>query len=182
MNPYLSRDEKEIFVRLSAMMVLIEEAINKYAKAKSTDKTFLKNLRMGRTNIQKALQFRADCLDPDAKQEFFKQAGRLEFMCMPKPEALKANKELLALRSVLPMKIEDFEDWYSVVIEGTCKVCRRDDYKECQARRVMTEYGVYPVNPEATTTCQYSYIDDEQQGVGLVGEAMLKALQGRAAG
>lgn len=102
-------------------------------------------------------------------------------MCLPKPEALKANKELLALRSVLPMKIQDFEDWYSVVIEGTCKVCQRKDYAECLARRVMTDYGVYPVNPDAVSTCQYSYIDEELQGVGIVGEAMLNALE-RAAG
>ncbi|MPN22746.1 hypothetical protein SDC9_170129 [bioreactor metagenome] len=182
MKPYLSRDEKEYFIRLSAMMVLLEEAIASYAKANSTDKEFLKLLRTGRTNLQKALQLRGSALEPSAKQEFLKQSGRLEFMCLPKPEALKANKELLALRSVLPMKIQDFEDWYSVVIEGTCKVCQREDYAECLARRVMTDYGVYPVNPDAVSTCQYSYIDEEPQGVGIVGEAMLKALQGRAAG
>lgn len=70
MKPYLSRDEKEYFIRLSAMMVLLEEAIASYAKANSTDKDFLKLLRTGRTNLQKALQLRGSALEPSAKQEF----------------------------------------------------------------------------------------------------------------
>lgn len=163
MNSYLSREEKQNFVRATALVTLIEETIDGYASAKSTDPEFLKYLRTGRTMIQKALKMRADALDPDAKQEFNKQAGRLEFICVPTAEAKKAHAELVALRTTLPMEVQDFEDWYENVIEATCKMCLRTDYQECKARRVLAKYGVYPIDPGANGKCQYSYVGTPEQ-------------------
>lgn len=60
MNPYLSREEKQSFVRATALVALIEETINGYASAKSTDPEFLKYLRMGRSMLAKAMTMRGD--------------------------------------------------------------------------------------------------------------------------
>lgn len=160
MNAYLSREEKEHFIRATALVAVLEATIDGYASAKSTHTGFLKNLRMGRTMISKALTMRADALEPEAKAEAYKQFSRLEFICVPKPEAKKAHTELMALKTTLPMEVQDFQDWYEVVVETTCKTCTRPDYETCPARRVMTKYGVYPYNPEAKGSCQYSYVDE----------------------
>lgn len=158
MNSYLSREEREHFVRATALVALLEILINGYASAKSTDPEFLKYLRMGRTLIGKALTLRADALDPEAKAEFHKQVGRLEFICMPKAEAKKAHAELVALKTTIPMEIQDFEDWYEGVVDTTCKTCLKSDYTTCQIRRVLMKYGVYPIDPEAKDKCQYCYV------------------------
>lgn len=158
MNPYLSRDEKENFIRATALASLLEEIINDYAGTKSADPDFLKYLRMGRTMISKALKMRADALDLEAKDEFHRQVSKLELIFVPTLEAKKHYAEIAAMRSTLPMEVADFEDWYCGVIDSTCKVCLRKDYTECQIRRVLAKYGVYPIDPGATTKCQYCYV------------------------
>lgn len=137
---------------------MIEETINGYASAKSTDPGFLKYLRMGRTMIGKALTMRGDALDPSAKEEFYKQTGRLEFICVPRSEAKKEYAQLLAMQSTIPMETKDFEDWYCSVIETTCKKCCTEQYTECQIRGILTKYGVYPIDPTAVGKCQFSYV------------------------
>ena len=158
MNSYLSKEEKQHFVRATALVALIEETINGYASAKSTDPGFLKYLRMGRTMIGKALTMRGDALDPSAKEEFYKQTGRLEFICVPRAEAKKEYAQLLAMQSTIPMETKDFEDWYCSVIETTCKKCCTEKYEECQIRGILTKYGVYPIDPTAVGKCQFSYV------------------------
>lgn len=158
MNPYLSRDEKENFIRATALASMIEDIINDYAGTKSADPDFLKYLRTGRTMIAKALQMRADALDPEAKTEFHKQVSKLELIFVPTLEAKKHYAEIANMRSTLPMELQDFEDWYCGVIDTTCKVCLRKDYPECQIRRVLAKYGVHPIDPGATTKCQYCYV------------------------
>ena len=158
MNPYLSRDEKENFIRATALASMIEDIINDYAGTKSADPDFLKYLRMGRTMISKALKMRADALDPEAKTEFHRQVSKLELIFVPTLEAKKHYAEIAAMRSTLPMELQDFEDWYCAVIETTCKTCLKTDYTECQIRRVLAKYGVYPIDPGATNKCQYCYV------------------------
>jgi hypothetical protein len=159
MNPYLSRDEKEHFIRLTCLRLIIEQAIETYNGLKSTDKTFLSELRHARTRLDKALTIRSDALDKSAKEDLIKSVAKLQLMFLPTPEAKKAHKEMLELKSVLPVELEDFNDWYEFVIESSCKVCSRPDYEECPARRVLSKYGVYPIDPEAVGKCQYSYAE-----------------------
>ncbi|MCC5468126.1 DUF5651 domain-containing protein [Pelosinus baikalensis] len=66
--------------------------------------------------------------------------SKLRIMFMATPEAVQANKDMLQLKSTLPIYVEDFQDWYSFVIESTCKTCTRADYTECAARRVLSKY------------------------------------------
>ena len=157
MNPYLSSDEKENYVRVFALSVLLDMIIDGYASAKSTSKTFLKFLRMGRTFLRKAIKIRNDALDPGAYDEFVRQANRLEFVCVPKLAAKREFDDLMRLKSTMPMARGDFEDWYESVIETTCKGCRCSDYATCKIRAILQKYGVYPVNPGARGVCQYDY-------------------------
>jgi hypothetical protein len=158
MNAYLSREEKENYIRATALAAQLELTIDSYASAKNTDPQFLKYLRMGRTMLTKALTMRSNALDMDVKNEFVTQVSRLQLICVATPEAKKAHQELLALKTTLPMELRDFEDWYESVIETTCKRCLRDDFTECKTRRILVKYGVYPIDPEAKIKCQYSYI------------------------
>jgi hypothetical protein len=78
------------------------------------------------------------------------------------------------------MEQADFQDWYEFLIEHACKTCRRSDYAECSARRILMKYDVFPYDPGAKDHCQYSYAEDElAKGVGTVGEAMMRAMGGR---
>lgn len=159
MNPYLSRDEREQFIRLTCLRILLEKAIDTYSGMKSTDKTFLAELRHSRTRLDKALNIRTDALDKEAQENLMKSVAKLQLMFLPTSEAKKAHMDMLSLKTVLPISAEDFQDWYEFVIESCCKVCARADYEECAARRVLSKYDVFPMDPEAKGKCQYSYAD-----------------------
>lgn len=160
MNSYLSRDEKENFVRLLCLAVQLEKAIDTYAGLSSTDKSFLAELRHARTRIEKATKMRRAALTPADDDKLIRDVSRVHLMFLPTPEAKKAHEETLKLKSTIPMDGGDMNDWYEFVIDTTCKVCRRADYVDCVARRILTTYGVWPVDPGACGKCQYSYQDD----------------------
>lgn len=159
MNPYLSRDEKENFVRLLIVRPLINRIIETYAQLKSTDKHFLTVIKTANTWLQKGLDLRMDYLDNTAKENLVILAAKQHFMFLPTDKAKKENEDLLKMRSVLPMQIEDFQAWYEFVIEHTCKICEMVNYQECPARRIMMKYDIYPYDPAANDHCQYSYRD-----------------------
>lgn len=158
MNAYLSREEREQYIRLTCLRVVIDSAIETYSGLKNIDKPFLSELRHARTRLDKALSIRLEALDPQANENLYKAASKLKLMFLATPEAKKATEEMLALKSTLPMALTDFEDWYSFVIENSCKTCIREDFAECPARRVLTKYDVFPADPAAQGKCQYSYV------------------------
>jgi hypothetical protein len=158
MNQYLSRDEKENLVRLMTLRVQLEKVIELYSGLKNVDKKFLSELRHARTRLENSAEIRLNYLDDQAKENLLLSIAKIRIMFMATPEAIQANKEMLQLRSTLPINVEDFKDWYEFVIEHSCKTCTKTDYIECAARRVLTKYDVVPVNPEAKEKCQYSYV------------------------
>ena len=159
MNSYLSREEKESFVRLLCLATVLEKAVDTYAGVESTDKGFLGELRHARTRLDKAIKMRRDALDAEADDGLVASVAKVHLMFLPTPEAKKAHEEMLKLQNVLPINADDFNDWYGFVINSTCRVCQRTDYEQCDARRILTKYGVWPIDPEAKTKCQYSYVD-----------------------
>lgn len=163
MNAYLSREEREQFIRLICLRVVIDTAIETYAGLKNIDKPFLSELRHARTRLDKALNIRLDALDPEANENLYKAASKLKLMFLATPEAKKATEEMRKLKSILPMSLDDFEDWYSFVIEGSCKTCTRENYAECPARRVLAKYDVFPADPSARGKCQYSYVGTDME-------------------
>lgn len=160
MNAYLSRDEKENLVRLMTLRVQLEKVIELYSSLKSVDKKFLSELRHARTRLENSADIRLAYLDDQAKENLMLSIAKLRIMFMATPEAIQANKDMLQLKSTLPINAEDFQDWYEFVIEHSCKTCTKADYKECAARRVLSKYAVVPVDPEAKEKCQYSYASD----------------------
>ncbi|MCC5468576.1 DUF5651 domain-containing protein [Pelosinus baikalensis] len=160
MNQYLSRDEKENLVRLMTLRVQLEKVIELYSGLKNVDKKFLSELRHARTRLEKSADIRLGYLDEQAKENLMVSISKLRIMFMATPEAIQANKDMLQLKSTLPIDVEDFQDWYGFVIEHSCKTCTKADYKECAARRVLSKYDVVPVDPEAQEKCQYSYASD----------------------
>lgn len=174
MNPYLSRTEKENLVRLVVLNDELERIIESYSAAKSTDKEFLTNLRHAKTRAKKAIYKRLSFLHQEGVTDLLVSSKKIEVKFLPHPEARKAHQELLKLQSTLPMDVEDFFDWYSWLIDHTCLTCKREDYTECPGRKVLVKYSIFPVNPEAVGTCQYSYVQPDS-GVGVVGEALLAA-------
>jgi hypothetical protein len=160
MNSYLSRDEKEHLVRVFTLREAISQVINVYAGLKNVDKKFLGELRHSKSRLENAVEIRLKYLDKQALHAFEESSAKINIKFLPTPEALKANKEILQLKSTLPMAIEDFQDWYSFVIESTCKTCTRADYEACPARRVLAKYEVFPIDPGAKEKCQYSYASD----------------------
>ncbi|MDD4601479.1 hypothetical protein SDC9_04163 [bioreactor metagenome] len=173
MNSWLSRQEKVKLVRTLVLNSQLLFDIQDYENAKSTDKKFLADLRRGKAFLQRAIDKRLDYLDKTAALNLMESMSKIEVMFLPKVEAKKAYQDLAKLQSVLPMYISDFEDWYEFVIENTCKVCKRSDYENCPARRVLEKYDVCPNDPGAVARCQYGYNDEP---VGSVGEAFIKAL------
>lgn len=159
MNPYLSRAEKETFVRLTSLAGLQEQIIDTYSNGNNADKEFLKFLRTSKTWLMKALDYRTSFLDGAASVDLAKQVSKLDLIFVPNDVAKREYEKLKEIKSHIHMPIEDFEDWYSEVIEHTCKTCVREDFEQCAMRRVMAKHGVFPANPSATNTCQFSYVD-----------------------
>jgi len=133
MNPYVSANEKAQLIRVILMKDVLKDAIDIYASLDSTDKIFLAELRHGRTRIEKAVKLRRLALENDADDKLLTAAAKLEPMFLARPEARKAHKEALELRSTVPIDIDDLQDWYGFVIESTCKSCTKTDYQECSA-------------------------------------------------
>ncbi len=175
MNPYFSKQEKENFIRLMILEGITDAIIEDYEKTNKPDKQFMADLRRARTYTKKALDRRQSFLEPTAKQNFVEGMSRLDVLFVPKREAKQHFLEAAKLNSVIPFPAEDFKDWYEFMIEHTCKTCTRGDYQECPARRILMKHDIYPYDPSATTTCQYSYVQTEQ-GIGTVGEALLAVM------
>lgn len=113
MNPYLSRDEKENLVRLMTLRVQLEKIIELYSGLKNVDKKFFSELRHARTRLEKSAEIRLGYLDNQARENLLISIAKIRIMFMATPEAIKANKEMLQLKSTLPIDVEDFQDWYS---------------------------------------------------------------------
>jgi hypothetical protein len=161
MNSYISSNEKAQLIRVILMKDVLKDAIDIYAELDSTDKAFLAELRHGRTRIEKAVKLRRIALDREADGKLTASVAKLEPMFLAKPEARKAHKEILELQSILPIDINDMQDWYGFVIESTCATCTKADYEECPARRVLSKYEICPMDPGAKGKCQYSYAAGE---------------------
>lgn len=159
MNPYVGREEKEHLVRITALAIMLDDVICVYEKLKSTDKQFLAHLRKSRTWGKKAISCRESYLNLESKRDLCRSVGNMRLMLLPSDKAKKEHRELMNYKSVFPFEIDDFNDLYAELIETTCKFCARSDFNDCQARRVMTKYGVFPYNPAATETCQFSYME-----------------------
>ncbi|WP_371374480.1 DUF5651 domain-containing protein [Sporomusa aerivorans] len=177
MNPYFSRQEKENFIRLMILEAILDVIIEDYEKANKPDKQFMADMRRARTYTTKALNRRQSFLDQTAKLNFMESMQRLEVLFVPKNEAKKHFQEVAKLQSMVSFEAKDFKDWYEFLIEHACRTCTRKDFGECQARRILMKHDIYAYNPAAVQQCQYSYVeaDNEQQGLGTVGEALLKA-------
>ena len=162
MNTYLSRKEKELFTRLDALLAVAEDVIELYEKVPSTDKNFMKCIRMGHTWLNKALAARFGALDPDSKRDLQKNAAHMQVLLVPNDRVKEKFRELEKLQSVLHMPYDDFEDWYGSVIQLSCGICssKGHDFRNCRIRKILMKYGIHPVNTKATEDiCQYSYPD-----------------------
>jgi len=158
MNSYLGRDEKNNLVRLMILKVQLEKILEIYSDLENIDKSFLADLRHSKTRLHKATEVRIGYLDDDARSNLLQAITKLNVMFLPTPEAKKAHKEMLDLQSIMPMAVDDFQDWYEFVIESTCKPCTKSDYEECPARKFLLKYNITPVDPGAIAgKCQYNY-------------------------
>ena len=63
MNAYLSREEREQYIRLTCLRVVIDNAIETYSGLKNIDKPFISDLKHARTRLDKALNIRLEALD-----------------------------------------------------------------------------------------------------------------------
>lgn len=177
MNPYLSRKEKENFVRFTLLEALLDIIIADYAKSKKTDSRFMGDLRRAKTFSTKALDRRMEYLDEDARKDLAAAVERMELLFVPRNEVKKHYAEVAKLNTHVSLEADDFKDWYEFLIEHACRTCRRTDFKECRVRQILMKYGTYPYNPAARALCQYSYCEESRQGIGAVGEALLKATE-----
>lgn len=173
MNQYFSKQERENFIRLMILEGLLENIIDDYAKT-NADKKFMGDARRVRTYVKKLLDYRQSFLDPVGRQNFLEAVDRLDVLFVPKREAVKHYQEIAKMQENIHFSREDFKDWFEFTIEHTCRTCTREDYENCKGRKILMTYDMYPFDPGAVGTCQYSYVQPGQ-GVGVVGEALLKA-------
>lgn len=132
MNSYLSRDEKENIVRLMTLRFQLEKVIELYSCLKNVDKNFLSELRHARTRLENSADIRLAYLDEQAKENLMASIAKLRIMFMATPEAIQANKDMLQLKSTLPINVEDFQDWFEFVIEHSCKNAPRRTIQNVQ--------------------------------------------------
>ena len=159
MNKYLSAAEKENLVRLLILDAHLDFSVKQYAETKSTDKSFLADLRRGKTFLHKAIDKRLGFLFDDAKVKLAESVAKIGLSFLPKVEARKELERTQKLKSVYPIDIDDMQDWIEFMVESACKTCQRCDYAECQGRKVLIKYDIAPWMPEADGCCQYSYVE-----------------------
>lgn len=161
MNPYFSSAEKEKFVRMTALEILLKQAIEEYDSTKNKDKDFMKSLRLSHTYLLKAIKHRKSFLTEESWNDLLRQFSRLELIFVPSDKAWKEHQKVKELKTHLHIPINDFNDWYCDVIEHTCKTCTRNDFKQCNMRSIMQKYSITPYNPGAVDKCQYRYVESE---------------------
>ena len=158
MNKYVAGTEKERLIRIFLLNQLLVRSIDEYVEF-DTNKQFVGNLKRSKYFLKKALDQRLECLDKDAEINFIKSINKVGFAFLPKAEAKRELESTKKLSNVIPIHKDDLEDWIGFMIESACKTCKREDFTECQGRKVLTKYDIAPWMPDAKDCCQYSYVE-----------------------
>jgi len=156
MNRIIPSLEKERLIRLFLFHRFLEIAINEYA-AYENDKTFMANIRRGKSFLKKALDQRLEALDTDAEIKLISDINKVGFAFLPKLEAKREMQRERESKDFYHIHKNAMHDWVAFTIESTCKVCQRSDFDNCPGRKVMMEHDI-PDNPGAQG-CQYSYVE-----------------------
>lgn len=162
MNTYMSRKEKELFTQLDALLAVSDNVLNLYKDVPSTDKEFLKCLRLGCTWLNKALNTRLEKLSADSVKDLKKNLSHMQVLVVPNDQVRGKFQEMAKMKSIIQMPYSEFEDWYGTVLQLSCGVCRSrgQNFKDCIIRKILMKYGISPVNTRATEDiCQFSYPD-----------------------
>jgi hypothetical protein len=169
-------------LKLGAFISLLTLMESGYGNAKSTDKEFLKTMRMVKTLSERLLRLRMQFLDRKEIDKLVADVHKHQVVCRPKDVVIREQKEIDKLNSVTVITDDDFLDLVQWTIENTCKVCTNcgPEIEQCALRELWLKHDIAPLYPDATDSCPYQYGEEWQNNspVGSVGEAYLKALKG----
>ena len=158
MNTYFSRTEKILMTRLMITSGLMAENLKEYEKG-STDKAFMKSLRMAHTWLGKALDRRFEFLEKDAYTDFIRHINHMDILFVPNDKAKKEREKIAAMQDSVYLSADTFEALYSAIIPYTCADCpRKKDFKQCMLRETFMQAGILPVDSYAKEACQYDYL------------------------
>lgn len=163
MNTYFSKTEREMFLRMDILLGQVADIIKAYEATPNPGKEFMKNLRTGRTYLEKALTRRYIGLEPKEMQRFRKMVKNYRVMLLPSDVARANDRKMQEEMETIVVSLDDFCDWYCVAIPYTCGKCYcHGDTKlqaKCQMRKFMEKYDICPVNTHATgDECPYDYL------------------------
>lgn len=187
MNTYFSKTERAMFLKLDLLLGTAQTIIDAYEATPSPDKKFMKDLKTGRTFLEKALTRRYVCLNKDDEQRFRKTVRNYKVTLLPSDIAKANNKRLQEEMETIVMSADDFKDWYCDAIPYTCGKCpyHGSEIKQskCRMRKFMEKYDIFPVNTHAEgNICEYDYLAagidlDEMERKVNSGELTLEEVQ-----
>lgn len=163
MNTYFSKTERELFLQLDLLLGTATRIIQAYEDTPSPDKEFMKNLKTGRTYLEKALTRRYVCLADGEEEKFRNMVKRYRVTLLSSDYARAHDKKIREEMDVIQVTMDDFMDWYCVAIPFTCGKCYchgdTAQQKKCSMRKFMEKYDIFPVNTHATgDECEYDYL------------------------
>ncbi len=149
---YLNREEKNLTLVVAAMGPAMESA---YRLAQ--DKETLKYMRMAYAFIGKALAGTLQYLDATEVELLKNELNRIKFTLAYKSEIRAAKSR----GKITEIETDDFLDFISHCIEGTCKTCTLTavEVAECLIRKLYLKHEIEPLNCAAPEgECPYKYV------------------------
>lgn len=187
MNTYLSKTEREMFLQLNLLLGKAQDVIMAYEGTPNPDKEFMKNLKTGRTFLEKALVKRYMCLEKEDLKRFRNTVKNYKITLLPSDIEKANRKKIQAEMETIVMSADDFKDWYCDAIPYICGKCPHHEsparQHKCRMRKFMEKYDIFPVNTHAEgDVCQYDYLGagidlDELERQVKDGETDLKTIQ-----
>lgn len=160
MKRYLNKAERQMALSISAYETYLEEKISEMAQHNG-DKALLKNMRMARTYLHKALAKMIQPLDAVELKVLLKDVNKMQVVVKYTDEAVREYERMKKMNDVTVIETEAFLD----IVEQAVNVCvacenKGEDVEQCKWRKRFLEAEIEPLDCGAPKgKCPYKYKD-----------------------
>lgn len=158
MKRYLNKAEKQAALSIASFQTYMDGKVEEWAKH-NTPPDLLKNAKMARTYLRKALEGLVAPLDTDEAVKLLREIDKMQCVVKYKDEAVREYNRMLELDSVTPVETEDLLDIVEQAV-NVCVACDKAGEKAdmCRLRGQFLKYDIEPLDREAPLgRCPYRY-------------------------
>jgi molybdopterin synthase catalytic subunit len=157
---YLNKAERQMALSLSAYEAYLEEKISEMAQHNG-DKGLLKNMRMAKTYLHKALECMVQPLDAVELQVLLRDVNKMQVVVKYTDEAIREYERMKKMNGVTVIETEAFLDIVEQAI-NVCVTCENtgEAVNQCKWRKRFIEAEIEPPDYGAVEgKCPYKYKD-----------------------